>query len=63
MRYLVWNYPKEDGTVGYEKRTEVEAIAYMHEYVLKTHNFIYQSDQNALEDYISMHWAYYVEEL
>jgi len=63
MRYLVWNYPKEDDTVGYEKRTEAEAIAYQREYALKKHNFTYESDEQALDDYICVNWAYWVEEL
>jgi hypothetical protein len=62
MRFLVWNYPKKDGTVGYEKRTEAEAIAHQREYA-KKHNFIYASDQEALDDYICVNWAYWVEEL
>jgi len=63
MRYLVWNYPKEDGTVGYEKRTEAEAIAYQREYAFKKHDFVYENDQQALDDYICVNWAYWVEEL
>jgi len=62
MRYLVWNYPKEDGTVSYEKRTEAEAIAYQREYA-KRHNFVYENDSQALDDYICVNWAYWVEEL
>ena len=62
MRYLVFDEPHQTGNRKI-KRTEEEAIVYMREYVLKTHSFTYQSDQNALEDYISMHWAYWVEEL
>ena len=63
MRYLVWTYPKEDGTVGYEKRTEQEAIAHQREYALEKHNFTYENDQQALDDYICVNWAYWVEEL
>jgi hypothetical protein len=63
MRFLVWNYPQEDGTVGYEKRTEAEAISHQREYAFKKHDFIYASDQEALDDYICVNWAYWVEEL
>ena len=49
MRYLIWNYPQEDGTVGREKRTEAEAIAYQREYAFKKHDFVYENDQQALD--------------
>ena len=61
MRYLVFNYPKEDDTVGYERRTEAEAIAHQREYS-KKHNFTFESDSQALDDYICVNWAYWVEE-
>lgn len=63
MRYLVWNYPNKDGSVGYEKRTEQEAIAYQRKYALDKHDFVYENDQQALDDYICVNWAYWVEEL
>ena len=63
MKYLVFNYPKEDSTVGYEKRTAEDAVEYQREYALKTHNYVYPYDQQALDDYICVNWAYYVEEL
>jgi hypothetical protein len=62
MRYLIFDYPKEDGSVGLEKRTEEEAIAYQRQYALK-YNFTYESDQQALDDYICVNWAYWQEEL
>jgi len=63
MRYLVWSYPQEDGTVGYEKLTEQEAIAHQREYGLKINNFVYENDQQALDDYICVNCAYWVDEL
>lgn len=63
MRYLVFAYPKEDNTIAYERRTEQEAIAYQREYALNKHNFTYGSDTQALDDYICVNWAYWVEEL
>jgi hypothetical protein len=63
MRYLVWDYPKEDNTIGHVRRTQAEAIAHQREYALSKHNHTYGSDDEALDDYISLHWAYWVEEL
>ena len=63
MRYL--EFLEEHPTQGYikVKRTEEDAIEYQREYALKTHNYVYPYDQQALDDYICVNWAYYVEEL
>jgi len=62
MRYLVFDEPHQTGNRKI-KRTEVEAIAYQREYTLKKHNFVYENDSQALDDYICVNWAYWVEEL
>jgi hypothetical protein len=62
MRYLVFDEPHQTGNRKI-KRTEEEAIVYQREYALKKHNFTYESDTQALDDYICVNWAYWVEEL
>jgi hypothetical protein len=61
MRHIVFDEPHQTGNRKI-KRTEAEAIAYQREYALK-HNFVYESDSQALDDYICVNWAYWVEEL
>jgi len=62
MRYLVFDEPHQTGNRKI-KRTEAEAIAHQREYAFKKHDFVYENDQQALDDYICVNWAYWVEEL
>jgi hypothetical protein len=62
MRYIVYSEPSEHGDVEV-KMTEAEAIKWQRDYVLKAHNYTYESDQAALKDYIAVNWAYWREEL
>lgn len=62
MRYLVWCYPEEDGSAGEVKVTEAEAIKLQREHARK-YGFEYKTDQDALDDYICVNWAFWREEL
>lgn len=63
MKYLIYSYPKEDGSIGEFKTTEEEAIKIQREYVFKKRGYVYETDQAALDDYICVNWAYWREEL
>ena len=65
MRKLVYSFPDETkpNQIGEFVCTEQEAIKIQREYALKTHGYSYETDQIALDDYICVNWAYWLEEL
>lgn len=62
MRYLVYSEPSEHGDVEV-KMSEAEAIKWQRDYALKHYKFVYETDQMAIDDYICVNWAYWLEEL
>jgi hypothetical protein len=63
MRYLIYSEMTEDDGHIEVKRSESEAIEWMQKHALEHHYFRYQNEQDALDDYIALHWAFWVEEL
>ena len=60
MKYLQYHEPDENDNIRIIRVTIEEAIEIMHEYSSRN-DFVYQNDDEALEDFITVNWAYWVE--
>jgi len=60
MKYLQYHEPDEHGNIKIIRVTIEEAIEIMHRYSSRN-DFVYQNDDEALEDFIAVNWAYWVE--
>jgi hypothetical protein len=61
MRYLQYHEPDEHDNIKIIRVTIDEAIQFMHQYSSRN-DFVYQNDDEALDDFIAVNWAYWVEE-
>lgn len=52
--------PDENGNVKIIRHTVKEAINMMKAYAQK-HGFSYSSDKEAINEFMALHWAYWVE--
>lgn len=62
-RYLVYDEYINENESYQVKKTEQEAIDSMVKYAKEHHDYTYKDSKDALDDYISLHWAYWKEEL
>lgn len=58
LRYVE---PGENDEAVYVDRTKEEAVSFIKE-VASSKEYIYTSDEEALADYVSVHWAWEVED-
>jgi len=62
-KFVVYNEMANDGKNTMEMRLSVEAAIYKQKQsALKSHNYIYKSDLEALEDFLADNWAQIEEE-
>jgi len=60
MKYLQYHEPDENDNIRIIRVTIEEAIEMMHRYSSRN-DFVYQNDDEALDDFIAVNWAYWVE--
>lgn len=59
MDIVIHEEPSDNGKVVRVERTTEEAIAYQKAAAAALKDFQYESDQQALDDYVTVHWAWY----
>jgi hypothetical protein len=62
MKMIAWDEPDLTGNTVRKKLTVKEAIEHQKD-AAERHNHVYQSDKEALRDFITIHWAWEEEEL
>ena len=60
MKYLQYHEPCEDDKDKFIRVSGEQVINKMNEYASRR-GFVYKNDQEAIDDFIAVNWAYWVE--
>lgn len=61
MKKVQYIAPDVDNNPVYYTFTIDEAVALQRDFAMETHDYIYSSDKEALFDFVTINWAYYIE--
>jgi len=61
MKYLQYHEPYDDGSDKAIRLSVEEVLNKMNDYADR-HGFSYKDEQEAIDDFIAVNWAYWVEE-
>lgn len=62
MKVIRYEMPGPNDESVYHTFTLEDAIAIQRKRAIEIHDYVYETDKDALEDFITLNWAYYVEE-